>query len=1190
MTETLQAPDSSGFRETIQAQSKAADPERSAWVEANAGSGKTKVLIDRVARLLLRRPDGRPGAHPDTILCVTYTKAAANEMLSRLFERLGSWSISDDDALRRQLAGLEGRSEAEYDRDALDQARSLFARALETPGGLRIETIHAFCARILRRFPLEAGVAPGFEEMDDEQAELLWRQTVDETIESAALSDPDAIRLVSEAAGGLGLEAALDAIRPHRGALIRLARHVDNSDRRLTDIIHNALGCIPETRTEIFNRHMIEGLPRDDISQAILDLTTGGDEKSRNTAASKALAQHLTELLCADNSEDAFAIYMTALAGKNGDWPSGTNPYAGDAFKYGHIADLFRRNTTKGDPEGREITRMKEADLAVRTANTAERSLAMLRLGLPIIRQYQSLKENRALLDFDDLIEHTRRLLSDSSAAQWVLYKLDGGLSHILLDEAQDTSPEQWLLMNALVAEFHAGVGRDKRGDPRTQFVVGDPKQSIYSFQGADQERFKAEQKAFSQQQVSLYGEANLPEMTMSFRSSPEILEFVDAIRRTVPLDSANLDPEPPTEHSMRAHVARRSNQPGRVELWPLFRPPIEDRDDSWQAPTDHIPESAPARQLASGIADAVRAILDEGDAIWREDSKGGWRQMPATAGDILILVRRRSTLFHAIISELKRRQVAVAGADRLKLTENIGVQDCLNLVRFALQPRDDLCLAEILRGPFCNLVNDDQDLFPLAYNRAPDETLWDRLRTTDQSHFAAARTFCHGLIHTRGSSAFDFLTHHLNARDKSGMSGWDKLARRLGEPVRDPIRALISKALGHDLAEAASLQNFLAEVEADQSDLKRELGESGNAVRVMTVHGAKGLQAPIVILPDTCAGTRATRDTIFVTQEGVPLYAPRSKTDCPVTKELRDIKNSTQEKESRRLLYVALTRAQDRLIICGAALTQPKIGYATSAWYKWGIMAMRRLTGESIPESGPDDIMVYGAPNRSVAQTDPPPTHYTPLPQWLRAPVSKPERGIRLAAPSHIGRKDRTPAAGILGGARRRALRRGQIIHDLLERLPTLASEAWQATAEDFLAQDPDLSVDMRTEILNTTLATLADDKVNDIFFGPGRREVAIVGTISTGAAINGRVDRLIIHNDRIRIVDYKTDRPAPEDARAVDLSYKIQMGAYSEILAQLYPDHAIECALLYTDGPKLLVLDPDDMSESLKGLNTTV
>lgn len=1186
MTEAVFSPDSAAFEQARQAQADAAQPALSAWVEANAGSGKTKVLIDRVARLLLQRPDGRPGAAPDSILCITYTKAAANEMLSRLFSRLGDWSVADDDALRRKLADLEGRPASAYTPDDLRQARALFARALETPGGLRIETIHAFCARILRRFPLEAGVSPGFQEIEEDEANAVWQAVLATHLEAAAESHPEAMKTLAEATGGLGIGAALEALKFKRQALQNFSHAID-SDRDLETSIRNAAGAGAATPDEILHDAMITALPAPDLRAAAAAL----GRMDKPGATDQKLAHALTLLLETSDARQRYQIYIRALAGAKGDFPSGSNPFTAQAGPL--VADLFNRKLKTGDPEGREITRLKTVQAELAAAEAAERTIALMRIGLPMVAAYAEQKRLRGALDFDDLIERTRALLTSADAAGWVLYKLDGGLTHLLLDEAQDTSPAQWALINAVVDEFQAGRGRDETSDPRTQFVVGDPKQSIYSFQGADQQKFQAEKLNFIARETVI-AEAedravNQPEMAMSFRSTPEVLRFVDEVRARVPLADAATDPLPPVEADLKPHTARRANQAGRVELWPLEMPTSADSDeDAWTTPTDHVPADAPRRRLARRIASEVRAMIDRGDSVWQEQADRSWVRKPIQAQDILILVRSRNELFDALIESLKQEQVPVAGADRLHLLDNLGVQDCLNLIRFALQPGDDLALAEILRGPFCDLVDDDKHLFKLAHQRG-DQSLWQRLEASEAAEFQAARAFCTRLIEHRHLPAFEFLTRALTERDDDQVSGWDKLIRRLGEPVRDPVQALLSGALSHDMAEARSLQSYLSKTEGRDTVLKRELGEPDAAVRVMTVHGAKGLQSPVVILPDTTGATKPVSDALFFTADGVPLHSPSSRRDCRATAALREAANLAAERESRRLLYVALTRASDRLVIAGAGLGSSKTGYAKSAWYRWCLTAMRALTGDPAETAELDAPIVYGAPPVCLTpegrrQTDP-----APPPGWLKTPAAAPVPPARLAAPSRLT-EDHAAVRAPFGPDRSAALRRGRLIHALLQTLPDLPEPTWQAAGARFLSRDPELTEPEAAEMLDVTLRTLHDPAFADIFAPGGRNEAAIVGTLPGGQMVNGRVDRLIIGSDQVMIIDYKTDRPAPLQADQVDLPYLVQMAAYRAVLQSLYPQRQVRCALLYTDGPHLIELDGQAMSESLNRVESRV
>lgn len=1184
----VKSPDSESFQEAVSAQTLAANPERSAWVEANAGSGKTKVLIDRVARLLLSKPDGRPGASPDSILCVTYTKAAANEMLSRLFKTLGDWSIASDEELRKSLSRLESRLPSHYDETQLRQARTLFARALETPGGLRIETIHAFCARVLRRFPLEAGIAPGFTEIEDKDADALWKAVLDSKIEHAAEASPEAVTTLSHATGGRGIKAALGTLRFHREPLLDFARHLERSKSGLSEIVREALNAPATSADDHIEAVMGEALPKAKI-ESLADRIAGHPKAAAKDAK---LAEAIRFACSQAPAIERWDIWLTLFRTKSGDWAK-QNPYGACHKDDTDILDFFQ---VKGE-QGTEVTRIKAAYETLISVEAVERSEALLTLGLPIVAAYQTEKRQRAVLDFDDLIERTRHLLTVSKAADWVLYKLDGGLTHLLLDEAQDTSPRQWDLINALVEEFQAGLGSERSTDPRTQFVVGDPKQSIYSFQGADQEKFKEQRLVFESRERVLHGDAIQPDMLMSFRSSPEVLNFVDKVREIAPLPDSTTDALPPLEADLKPHTARRSNQPGRVELWPLISKFESDVDETesdyvWQ-PVDYVPESAAVRQLAEQVAIAVRDAIDKGDTVWREDrSTGEWSRQAMMAEDVLILVRKRGPLFNALIDSLKKHGLPVAGADRLLLLDVLGVQDSLNLMRFALQPGDDLTLAEILRGPFCNLVDDDRHLFELAYDRK-GETLWERLASSDDTAFTEAKAFCTSLLEARGLGAHAFLSQVLyQPFGLEDLTGFNRLIRRLGTPVRDPVQALLTKALRHDMAAPASLQHFLSEVEGDDSELKRDLGEPDGAIRVMTVHGAKGLQAPFVILPDTTAATRLSDSPLFVTDDKVPVYSSSKATDNSTIAELRNRRDASAERESRRLLYVALTRAQDRLLICGAEDGRSKkTGFSKSSWYRWCQMAMCDLTGQDEPGEGErlNDVVSIGP---TPVQTDRAASHFentSKAPEWALRPAPLEPAAEPAISPSRLDPSAIT-AMSPFGENRRAKLRRGRLIHDLLKRLPVLQPQARRAAATKLLNRETDLSEIARAEIIDVSLQTLEHPEFYEIFSIRGRSEVAVTGRLGNGQLINGRVDRLLVSDDEIMIIDYKTDQPAPVNEAFVSSAYISQMAAYQTILSAIYPNHRVKCALLYTDGPHLVTLSDANLSESLKGLNIGV
>ena len=1173
----------SAYQSAEQAQRLAADPDHSAWVEANAGSGKTKVLIDRVARLLLQRPDGRPGSEPDSILCITYTKAAANEMLSRLFERLGRWSTQNDAELRLTLAELENRSPEVFDRPALDRARSLFARALETPGGLRIETIHAFCARILRRFPLEAGIPPGFSELDDEAADQLWRQCLQDHLESTATQNTDAFKLVSDAAGGRGVDFLLEQLRANRIPIQRFQRTIRQQGISEAEAIRDTLAVDTSTAAEIIKRTMTDALPRSSIESAIQEIWQAVDPKPDKDKTNKRFATALQDVLGNPDLQQAYAAYVRLLAGSKLDWSLKGNPYSGKALGQGQVAHLYRRKLEDGLAEGIEIARLRKADQQVRAAKVAEQTIALARIGVPIVEAYQKAKHERGALDFDDLIQTTRSLFVERAAAEWVLYKLDGGLSHILLDEAQDTSPDQWKLINALATEFDAGLGAKGDSETRTKFVVGDPKQSIYSFQGADQSVFAQERAQFAPKAETIESATQFPEMTMSFRSTPEVLTFVDAVRTAAPLENASTSDFALLSESFVRHQANRLTQPGLVDLWPLVMPEANPIENNWDAPVDHVAQADPVRRLADQIAAEIEGIIKRGEPVWFEGAGRNWQQRPASAGDFLILVRRRSAMFKTLIGALEARNLPVAGADRLWLNDNLAVQDCLNLMRFVLQPGDDLTLAEILRGPFLNLYDDDRHLFPLAFDRADGETLWSRLQTTSDPEFQSARTFCEFLLTLQHFGPFSFLSQILETPSASGRSGIERLIQRFGEPARNPIEELMSRALQQEQSESLSLQKFLSSLDTEEIELKRELGDAGDTIRVMTVHGAKGLQSPIVVLPETTSGTRKTKSVLFFTEDGVPLFSPSAAQDCDATAGLRLGENEAQERESRRLLYVALTRAQDRLIICGAGLKRPETGFEASSWYRWCLRGMGIAQGSDPFEDPADEILSIGEAQSPLGQAAGISSETLEPPSWLRAPPPQPlPMATTAIAPSKM-----LATAGDSGldltESRRAALHRGRLIHTLLQRVSGLAPDAWPDAIGAYVAALNDSTDAERRDIDETVQRTLSDPDISELLSGPGRNEAAIMGRLPDGQLVSGRVDRLCETADSILIVDYKTDRPAPQSIQDVGESHMLQMAAYIHVIKSMYPTRSVSAALLYTDGPRLLWLDASDLSERL-------
>jgi ATP-dependent helicase/nuclease subunit A len=1131
----------------------AADPAISAFVTANAGSGKTKTLIDRVARLLLA------GVDPEKVLCVTYTKAAAAEMQRRLFGRLGDWSVMADEPLTQRLTELEGPRDSDGRR--LSEARALFARALETPGGLKIQTIHAFCEKLLRRFPLEAGVSPGFRVMDDAA--------------SAAIADAARKAVARHALLGQGLVAeayARFSVQLDFAAFQTMFQGFEARRARLAAFfaeyggyegaaawVWDACGAEPGKDPQVLEAEAMAELDRTLWREAagVLTAGTATDQKCAAKLAAVAADPDATLVQALD------VLFTEKGEGTPATW-------------------VFKTSGLKSREDLRQALLDEQDRLAVvrermRGARVAADTLDALALGQAYLAAYRIEKASAGALDFADLIEKTKALLASRPAAAWVLYKLDGGIDHILVDEAQDTAPDQWDIVRALTGEFFAGSGVDGRPGPlrRSLFVVGDDKQSIYSFQGADPARLNAETSRYlAEIEAAELAGRSVP-LTASWRSTIEVLEFVDA---------AFTQGVPPGVDAL-AHIPMRDQARGCVDLWPLEREVKGEERDAWTAPLDVEGEHSATKRLAQNIACEIAALVERGDAI---SDREGWR--PASYGDVLILVRKRGGLFEEILRALKHAKIPVAGADRLALSEHIVFDDLLALARFARFPADDLTLAALLRSPFCDV--EDESLYRLAKDRAAP--LWTTLlaRADEQADWRGAADFLLALIDEAAQRRpFELYSRVLGMRDAAGRSMRARLLRRLGREAEDALDEFLAQVLAAEQRGVHDLERLAAAFASLDITVKRELEAGRDEVRVMTAHGAKGLEAPIVFLPETTTTSGARGSPLMETDDGGFLWCASQKGDCEASRLARELRARKENEEALRLLYVALTRARERLVLCGRIASNRKEETLKGWW------AQIRAGFDHA------DIEPH---TRAVACGDVQATRYGPdpdrmtsahivgpatsaVPAWA-AREAPAEAFSRYASPSDLGEGARAPAPSPLaavGGLGR--FRRGDLIHRLLQILPDLAPGEWAAGAQALLARERDLTDAQRAEMTAAALSVLQAPRFAEVF-GPGSRaEVAIAGSaagLPSGLKISGRIDRLVVLPDRVLVADFKTNRPSPGRIEDADPAYLRQMAIYAAVLADIFPGRAIEAALVWTDGPKLMPIPENLLTQSLADL----
>jgi ATP-dependent helicase/nuclease subunit A len=1123
-------------------QGEVSDPAVSAWVAANAGSGKTHVLAQRVINLLLA------GVEPEKILCITFTKAAAANMAKRVFDTLGRWTTLDDAALDDAIRERSGAAPAAH-RRAL--ARRLFARALDTPGGLKVQTIHAFCTQLLHQFPFEANVAARFGVLDEaEQSQLLERLTLTVLLEGASAPEGALGRALGIAMTAAADQTFRDVVREaiaRRDAIERWLTRCGGLDAAIA-ALSRALEVKPgedidSVEAEFFSGALIAPSEWPELAAAF---ARGGKTDCEQAERWRSLAARSGS----DRIETYIDIFCTGER-------SPRRSIATRAIKDAGLLDRLCA-------EQNRVCAVLERRNAVLCR---DRSAALLTVTAAVLERYRREKERRGLLDYDDLIDKTLALLNSVEAA-WVHYKLDLGVDHVLIDEAQDTSLKQWEIVRLLTAEFTAGKGA--RGLTRTMFAVGDEKQSIFSFQDAAPEEFVLMRRHFERAHQAGGLDLVFREFKHSFRSGDSVLQAVDAVFKasdiaaSVTADSGGFPP----------HIALPDAPPSFVEIWEPTKPEAREPIEGWDAPFDTVSETSPRVKLAQRIARTVRRLIAERVPV-------GIERRAARYGDVLVLVRQRGPLFEAIIRALKNENVDVAGADRLMLTEHIAVMDLIALADALLLREDDLALASVLRSPLFGFSDDD--LFAIAWNRgrsslrAALEASATSAKAAGREKFAEAAARFDALAESaRRETPFAFYAKLLGAG-----GGRRRFLARLGAEANDALDEFLNLALDYERRQTPSLQGFIAWLRGARAEVKRDMEIARDEVRVMTVHGAKGLEAPIVILADTMTppgGPRPPR--LLKLADGVLIWAGRKDDDVPAVATARGAALAEAEHEYRRLLYVAMTRAADRLIVCGADGERAR---PPGCWYNLVVEPLGPFLVEE--DDGLGKVFRYRRPGEAAVEgpartAEAPKTARSEPPSWLRqrAPAEVPR--TMLLAPSSVFADDIDGGATPAGGSaaeRGKALKRGRLIHRLLQSLPDIAPAGRKDAAQLYLDRTAaDFPAAECAEILRQVL-TILNDLIFAEAFAPGSRaEVPIVGRIARAGAptiaVSGQVDRLAVTRDAVLIVDYKSDRSVPRELGAVPTKYKAQAARYAAVLTRIYPEKTIRAALLFTEGPLVI------------------
>ncbi|MBB3033108.1 double-strand break repair helicase AddA [Alteriqipengyuania lutimaris] len=1142
-------------------QARAADPGHSVWLSASAGTGKTQVLSARVLRLLLQ-----PGIEPGSILCLTFTKAGAAEMATRVNARLAKWVRMDATSLARDLRAIG----AKVDPETQARARTLFTRVLDCPGGgLRIDTIHAFAQYLLAAFPEEAGLEPGTVAMDDRTREVLARKVLTDLVTQADEDDRSALSMLSLRLSPDGAKAWLMACAKAR----ELWAEPGGWPSPMRPQVLQLLGLPSDYEEADLARECADGAFDTGSLRACLSTL-----RDWNTKSGHAAADPLEAWLAADPMER-----LATLACFNG------SLLVADGSKPKNLSNLAKRDPAYEARVGAVQTcldaiREKQALLAL-----AEYLTPALELGRRFALLWDEAKRSRGLVDFDDQIARAAKLLGNSEMAQWIGYKLDRAFDHILVDEAQDTNESQWAIIDALTQDYFDGLGA-AGARLRTVFVVGDYKQAIFGFQGTEPRLFVEKRGEYDARiNAAMDNARELADRTRSepmvpltpleklglernFRSSQTILDFVDRAVAHVGVEAMGMAGET-VRHRGDADL------PGRVTLWAPIR---ADEGDDPEAVEEEGAETwlpAPERRMADRIAAQVKTWLDEGHPL----TKGGTRR--ATAGDIMILVRKRRALAGLIVARLHAAGVPVAGVDRLRLGAPLAVKDLLAALRFATQPRDDLSLANLLVSPLGGWSQDD-----LLANAVREKgvTLWDHIRRSDAPLCVETAERLRALLARVDYEPPQALLQWL-------LTGpWDgrrKLVARLGQEANDPIDELVGAAFAFSAEHTPSLQGFLNWFDASDEELKREAAGGGSAVRVLTAHGSKGLQAPIVILADATgnpdrgpprAGELATADG-----RPVPLPSLPKEARAGPVREAEEAKAAREREEHWRLMYVAMTRAEEALYIGGALLPSDK-DVPEASWYAQAAA----LFGGEDGDAGVSDP-IWGERHDLGALMDrraPAPDTHTAgersaLPDWATRPPADEPTPPRPLAPSAAGDDLAPNPPGLVQSGE--AAQRGTLIHRLLERLPDIAPDRRAKRAAQWLeAQAADLSGEARGAMIAQALAVLDHPDFAGLFAPGALAEVSLAATVE-GQVVTGKLDRLCVGEEEVLVVDYKTTRRPPDALEQVPAATLRQMSAYAHALAEIYPGRKIRAALLYTQGPHLIALSDAVLAAHKPGLH---
>lgn len=1091
--------------QTIKLQQLASNPQNSAWVFASAGSGKTKVLTDRVLRLLL------DGVKPDKILCLTFTKVAATEMQNRINQRLADFVLFDEEKLQSELFNLSGISP---DSRLIKKARTVFAEILDCENKIKIQTIHSFCQGILRIFPFEAKINPNFELLEESQEKLLLQKAQKEVLRQAT-TNPQLRNLVIKINSQLHEESFLELILEllsKKEKLTELKEKFLSIDNIIAEIFAKFGAKINHDDSAIFN-DFLATINKTDL----LKLCAALDESALVT--NKKIADKIRSFLLTPqlknftNLRSAFFTEKDEIRKINGKILE--DPYF---FKVFDVHVFLIKNFIEA------LNAYKNCD------NTA----LLLRFTDQILENYTQLKKQNAVLDYDDLINETSKLLSNPNFADWVKMKMDGLFDHILVDESQDTNHQQWNIVKSLTDDFFSGIGASNKD--RTIFIVGDEKQSIYSFQGAEANISEEIFSYFSEKLRDHPTQFHKIDLSNSFRSLPIILDAVDTV-----FSGENEKSAITRVSDFKGHKAIRLGT-GYVEIWPQIRSKkrekIVEKNYDWQLDFNEQESHTENDFLAEIIAQKIKNWVENRRVL-------NGRQKPLEYSDFMILLRRRTDGFDKKLGNVFHKyRIPFGSSGKIKFSENLLIQDLIAASIFATSPHDDLNLAALLKSPLFS-VSEEELLEICNFKNQYQTTIYKALQRIEKFNLIFF-TLAELVKKSQEVNCFEFFYFLLSEQNRQ------KILTHFGSQAAEILDKFLLKTFDFCHNISPHLQKFLDFICKLDPEISLPI-EKANQVIITTIHSAKGLQAPIVIIPDCCFDTnklRSTKEKISWI-DNLPIWCAAKADETALIKIARHEKKNNAKAENLRLLYVALTRAEDELYIAGSGNSSD-----SECWYD--------LVKNRLREKSKSEKFLNSATEKFGAEK------FEIVDETLQIGVqelnydnavvtknsAKPQKITKNIVPE-IYKNVTSQPAPIL---QNQGLNKGKVIHKILEIFGKnySADKNWLAElAEKILAKEENLTIEEKNDIRDKSLLFLNSEQFDKIFSGKIKCEVEISGNHQIK-----RIDLLIEKENEVLIIDYKSDETLP---KAAPPQYLSQLQNYRNLVGKIYPHKKISSAILW-------------------------